>query len=355
MAQPTEAPVTTRVVESRRFGNALVEVALGDVTAQDGFDAFAHPTNSRMALDGKVGAAIRAKADAAALAEACLKLAPLEKCSAALTPVFGLGSPNVIHCRGQRHDEPGALDGLRATYRNVLELAEESGFGSVAIPAVSTGSKGFTAKQSGDLAMEAVKDLSPAYSNLKTIRFVLSDQQSVSAFSEALAAQHRLSENRVRIELPNEYSAADFRAMRRGDFGDQDTKWFFYHEEPWLLVYRGSRQFGAGLSFSLRLPDERAGPAKVVDAWAEAWILDALEMSKETAEVFVSELLNDRFGLLYLVEDKETVSGVTFWVKYGKVVFDRGYCEKMLLPEEAERLGLRLIEMSSGLGRTEGS
>ena len=40
MAQPTEAPVTTRVIASRLFGIALVEVALGDVTAQEGFDGF---------------------------------------------------------------------------------------------------------------------------------------------------------------------------------------------------------------------------------------------------------------------------------------------------------------------------
>jgi len=329
-------------------------VALGDVTAQEGFDVFAHPTNSHMALDGKVGAAIRAKADAAALTEACLSLAPLEKCSVTLTPVFGLGSPNVIHCRGPRHDEHGASDALRATYRNVLELAEESGFGSVAIPAVSAGSKGFTAKQSGHLAMEAVRDLSPAYSNLKVIRFVLSDQQSVHSFSEALKTLPPASESRVRIELPNEYSAADFLALRRGNFGDHDTKWFFYHEEPWLLIYRGNRQFGSGLSFSVLLPDESAGSGRIVEAWAGAWILDALDMNKETAEKFVSELLDGTFGLLHLVENKETVSGVTFWVKYGKVVFDRWNCEKMLSPEEAEQLGHRLIEMSRSLGRMEG-
>lgn len=301
MAQPTEAPVTTRVAASRRFGNALVEVALGDVTAQVGFDAFAHPTDSCMSLDGKVGAAIRAKADVATLAEACLKLAPLKKCSAALTPVFGLGSPNVIHCRGPRQGEHGASDGLRATYRSVLELAEESGFESVAIPAVSAGSKGFTAKRSGDLAMEAVRDVSPAYSNLKTIRFVLPDGQSVSSFSEALTAPHHVSERRVRITMRNEYSAAYLGALRRGDFGDQDSKWFFYHEEPWLLIYRGNRQFGSGLSFSLRLPDQRADSGRIGESWAEEWILDALgwghKSGQEVAGEFVSKLLDDRFSL----------------------------------------------------------
>jgi O-acetyl-ADP-ribose deacetylase (regulator of RNase III) len=233
-----------------------------------------------MALDGKVGAAIRAKADAAALAEACRKLPPLERCSAAMTPVLGLCSPNLIHCRGPRHGDPDASDGLRNAYWNVLELAEESGFASVALPAVSAGSKGFTAKLSGRLAMEAVRDLSPAYSNLKKIRFVLADEQSASPFSQALAALPLFSEGRVRIELSNEYSAADFQAMRRGGFGDQDTKWFFYHEEPWLLIYRGNRRFGSALSFSLRLPDDSAGSGRVAETWAEQWILDALDMSR---------------------------------------------------------------------------
>lgn len=345
----------TKIVATRRFGTAVVEVAIGDITEQDGFDAVVHPTNERMALDGKVGAAIRAKADAAALAEACRKLPPLERCSAALTPVIGLCSPNLIHCRGPRHGEPDSSDGLRNAYWNVLELAEESGFKSVALPAVSAGSKGFTAKLSGRMAMEAVRDLSPAYSNLKKIRFVLAELQSASAFAEALAAQPPVSEGRVRIELPNEYSAADFQAMRRGCFGDHDFKWFFYYEEPWLLVCRGNRRFGFGLSFSLLLPGDSAGSGRIVEAWAETRILEALEMTKVESEGFVSGLLDGVFGLLHLVDEKETVSGVTFWVKYGKVVIDRGYCETMLSPEDAERLGLRLVEMSRGLGRTEGS
>lgn len=354
MAQPIETSVTTKVIASRRFGNAHVEVALGDVIAQIGFDAFIHPTNARMALDGNIGAAIRAKSDSTALAEACLKHVPLEKYSAVLTPVIGLGCPNVIHCRGPRYGEVSAPEGLRATYRNVLTLAEESGFKAVALPAVSAGFKGFTAKQSAELAMEAVRDVSPGYSNLKVIRFVLSDQQSADSFLEALMAPHQVSKSRVQIDLRNDYSVVDFQTLRRGDFGDQDSKWFFYYEEPWLLVYRGNRQQSSRLSFSLRLRDESAGSGRIEDAWAETWNLDALAINKEIAGKFVSKLLDERFGLLHLVENKETVSGVTFWVKYGNVVLDCSYCQKVLLPEEAEQLGRRLVEMSRRLGRKDG-
>ena len=304
----------TRGVATRRFGTALVEVAVGDITEQHGFDAIVHPTNERMALDGQVGAAIRAKADAAALAEACRKLPPLERCSAALTTVKGLPSPNIIHCRAPRHGDADASDGLRDAYRNALELAEESGFNSIAVPAVSAGSKGFTAKLSGRLAMEAVRDASPAYSNLGRIRFVLADEPSASAFSEALSAEPPVTESRVRIDLPNEYSAADLDALGRGLFGDQDTKWFFYHEAPWLLVHRGNRRLGSGLAFSLLLPEQGAESGRVVEAWAEAWVLEALGMGKEEAEGFVSGLLDDRFGLPRLGKGRGLMSGGVFTV-----------------------------------------
>lgn len=42
----------TKMVATRRFGAAVVEVVIGDITEQYGFDAIVHPTNERMALDG---------------------------------------------------------------------------------------------------------------------------------------------------------------------------------------------------------------------------------------------------------------------------------------------------------------
>jgi len=111
-----------KIVATKRFGTAVVEVSVGDITEQYGFDTIVLPTNERMARDGKVGAAIRVKTDAAALAEACRKLPPLERCSVALTAVTGLPSPNIIHCRAPQLGVMDASDGLRDAYRNILEL-----------------------------------------------------------------------------------------------------------------------------------------------------------------------------------------------------------------------------------------
>lgn len=341
----------TKMVATRRFGAAVVEVVIGDITEQYGFDAIVHPTNERMALDGGVGVAIRKKADVVALEEACREFLPLEKCSVALTPVAGLCSSNLIHLRGPRLGEPDAADGLRDTYRNVLKLAEESGLKSIALPAVSTGFKGFSAEQSGFLALEAIRDESPAYSNLKLIRFVLANESSALAFSEAMQALPKIPESCVRIDLPNKYSAADFQALRRGYLGSPETKWFFYYEEPWLLITRGTRRRGGGAKFYLRLPEEEVGSGQIIEAWAESSVLEMYDL-KDCVVEFVTELLEDRFSLLRIVETTETISGVTFWVKYGKVVLSRdsvyGY-EKTLSPEDAERLGQRLIDLSRDL------
>lgn len=343
--------VEIKIVATRRFGTAVVEVAIGDITEQYDFDAIVHPTNDRIALDGGVGVSIRKKVNVAALEEACQEFIPLEKCSVILTPVAGFCSSNLIHLRGPNFGEPDAADRLKYTYRNALKLAEKNGLKSIAFPAVSTGFKGFSAKQSGFLALEAIRDESPAYSNIKLIRFVLLNEISALAFSEALQARPKIPQNCIRIDLLNEYSAIDFQAMRHGYFGSQDTKWFFYYEEPWLLITRGIRRRGSGPAFYLRLPDEGISSGRIIEAWAEPWVLETYDLKDRVAD-FVTDLLEDRFCLLRLVDTTETISGVTFWVKYGKVVISRdnvyGY-EKTLSPEDAERLGRRLVDLSRKL------
>lgn len=92
-------------VYSRMIGRCVVEVSIGDIADQPGFDAVVHPTTASIKPGGGAGGAIFAKADGNALAKACGIGAPLEVTQAFLTPSFGLPSPNIIHCRGPRHGE----------------------------------------------------------------------------------------------------------------------------------------------------------------------------------------------------------------------------------------------------------
>ena len=139
--------------------------------------------------------------------------------------------------------------------------------------------------------------------------------------------------------------------MRQGLFGDHDTKWYFFFEEPWLCIYRGNRQYGR-CHFWLRLPDA-GDPTRVEEAWADAEV-PSLEApwGKEKAEDLIRYLLDDRFGLLRLSGEKESVGGAWFWVKRGKVALDcsPGQSEGLLSADQAAEIGRRLIGLAESLG-----
>ena len=88
--------VNVGLVYKRMIGLCHVEVTIGDISDQQGFDAVVHPTTSSMKPGSGAGGAIYAKVDGDALAKACSTGAPLEVTKAFLTPSFGLPSSNIM-------------------------------------------------------------------------------------------------------------------------------------------------------------------------------------------------------------------------------------------------------------------
>jgi O-acetyl-ADP-ribose deacetylase (regulator of RNase III) len=340
----------SELVSSRMIGLCVVEVSIGDIADQPGFDAVVHPTTASMKPGGGAGGAIFARADGKALAKACGNAAPLEVTQSVLTPSFGLSSPNIIHCRGPRHGERESANELGTTLWNILEMAERSRFASIAIPAISCGAMGFPLDEAARIAVEAIKKFSPDFSNLRTIRFVLIDPSSAKSFADELSAPPRMPERRNRLDIPVLYSPREIQALRHGFIGDQTTKWFFYHEAPWLCVYRGSRT-GGRCHFWLRLPDSLS-PAPIAEAWMDTEVPSAdSPWEKQQAEELLQHLLDDRFNLMSVAEHKESVGVVEFWVKRGKVALHCSLFEgqSLLTPEDARDLGHRLVELSETL------
>lgn len=337
-------------VSSRMIGYCKIEVSIGDISDQQGFDAVVHPTTSSMKPGGGAGGAIYAKVDGEALAKACSIGAPLEVTKAFLTPSFGLTSPSIIHCRGPRHGEPDSADQLGTTLWNILEMAESTGLTSIAIPAISCGAMGFPLKEAAKVLFETLKEFSPDFSKLRTIRFVLIDPKTAKPFIDELLASPKIPERRNRLDIPVLYSPSEIEALRRGYIGDQTTKWFFYHEAPWLCVYRGSLT-GGRCHFWLRLPDS-PDLASIAEAWMDAEVPSAENpWKKQQAEELLQYLLDDRFNLMAVTEHKESVGPAWYWVKRGKVAL---HCspfegEGLLTSEDARKLGLRLIELSETL------
>jgi O-acetyl-ADP-ribose deacetylase (regulator of RNase III) len=302
---------------------------------------------------GGVGGAILAKTKGKALAAACADAAPLERGQAVLTPSFGLPCPNIVHCRGPRYEDKNSSEALEETYWNVVELAERSGFSSIAIPAISAGAMGFPIDEAATAAIESIKNFSPALSNLRRIRFVLVDREAARVFADKLMMAPKIPINRHRLEIGTAYLPAEFDAMRRGHIGDQDTKWFFFFEDPWLCVYRGNRRYGR-CHFWLRLPNSDSA-ACINEAWMDSEVPSAESPWKiGEAEELIKYLLDSRFHLLRVAESLECIGGATLWIKRGNIALDcsLGEGEGLLSPDDAAALGLRLLQLAESIKTT---
>lgn len=336
----------SNLIASREIGRVRVEVLKGNIASQHGIDAVVNPSNSALLSGSGVSGAIFARADAKALAAACSALAPLEIGAAVATPGFGLPSPNIIHCHGPRHGLQGSEEKLEETYWNVFALAERSKFSSLAIPAVSAGAFGFPIEDSARVAIETIKAFSPDFSSVRLLRLIVIDDAAAKAYAEELLKPVVLPEKKNSCLIGTLYSLEEFDAIRRGHFGDHDTKWFFFFESPWLLIYRGNRKFGR-CHFWLRFQVSDRG-AVVNECWYDN---EYSPWTPEEAGELIGYLLDDRFSLLWVSDEKASIGGAEYWIKRGKValVSSFGEGEGLLSSSQASELGRRLIAMAESL------
>jgi O-acetyl-ADP-ribose deacetylase (regulator of RNase III) len=122
-----------------RFGSVAVELTVGDIAAQHGFDAVINAAHAQLRTGGGVAGALHSAAGPG-LEEETRPLAPIRPGEAVLTSGHMLPNRHLIHCLGPIYgrDEPSdAL--LSSCYREALRIAEREGLRSVAFPAISTG------------------------------------------------------------------------------------------------------------------------------------------------------------------------------------------------------------------------
>jgi O-acetyl-ADP-ribose deacetylase len=133
-----------------RFGSVTIELTVGDIAAQHGFDAVVNAANAQLRIGGGVAGALHSAAGPG-LEEETRPLAPIRPGEAVLTSGHRLPNRHVIHCLGPIYgrDEPSdAL--LGSCYREALGIAEREALRSVAFPAISTGAFGFPIRWSGE-------------------------------------------------------------------------------------------------------------------------------------------------------------------------------------------------------------
>lgn len=171
----------------RELGGVAIELVIGDIARQPDVDAVVNAANAELLPGGGVAGAIH-RAAGPALADDCRPLAPISPGEAVITAGHDLPNPYVIHCLGPvfGKDRPEA-ELLAACHRRALELAERHGVRSVAFPAISTGVFGYPIAIAAEVAMAAVLATLEMLESVRTIRFVLSGDEALRHYDEALA------------------------------------------------------------------------------------------------------------------------------------------------------------------------
>jgi O-acetyl-ADP-ribose deacetylase len=163
-----------------------LELVVGDIARQDGFDAVVNAANAELRSGGGVAGALH-RAAGPGLEEECRPLAPIRPGDAVITSGHNLPNPWVIHCLGPVYgrDEP-ADELLASCYREALRLAEEKGLRSIAFPAISTGAFGFPAEEAARIALGTVLDEAHGLRSVDRVRFVLYDQAALDLHERVL-------------------------------------------------------------------------------------------------------------------------------------------------------------------------
>lgn len=161
-----------------------ITVVRGDVTTQQ-VDAVVNAANNRMRGGGGVDGAIHRAGGPAVLAD-CVARFPhgLATGDAGWTVAGDLPARWVIHTVGPNRHAGETDHGLLVScYRRVLEVADEVGARTVALPLVGAGVYGWTVEESVGAALEAFHG---AATNVEEARFVAFSDASYDVLAATL-------------------------------------------------------------------------------------------------------------------------------------------------------------------------
>jgi O-acetyl-ADP-ribose deacetylase len=166
-----------------------LQIAQGDITAET-VDAIVNAANSLLEHGAGVAGAIVRRGGPIVQAEShqwVREHGLVTHSDPAVTPAGNLACRYIIHAVGPRWGEGEEDEKLEAAIRGSLRLADQLDLESIAFPAISTGIFGFPRSLAARVMLSAIQGYltnHPA-SNLKLIRLVLYDQETLHAFIKA--------------------------------------------------------------------------------------------------------------------------------------------------------------------------
>ncbi len=159
-----------------------IEVVEGDITALE-VDAIANAANDRLWMGAGVAGAIK-RAGGDDIERQAVALGPIALGDAVATDAGRLPAKHVIHAAVMGQDL--ATDGeiVGAATRRSLEVADELGATSLALPAFGTGVGGFPLEEAAEIMIREVRGYEPK--SLERVLFAVFGAQAAAIFESAL-------------------------------------------------------------------------------------------------------------------------------------------------------------------------
>lgn len=168
-----------------------IRLVRGDITERN-LDVIVNPANSYLKHAGGVAAAIVRKGGQV-IQEESDKIGYVPVGTAVITTAGRLPCKAVIHTVGPRMGEGSEDRKLRKAIKSVLALAQETGFKSISIPAISTGIFGYPKDKCAKILLgESMnyfaknKDTSSSPNTIDTIEFSLIDSETLDYFKDEI-------------------------------------------------------------------------------------------------------------------------------------------------------------------------
>ena len=162
------------------------KIVRNDITKMK-VDAVVNSANPHVAVGRGVDHHIYSAAGWDKLFEERVKIGPMRRGSAAITPAFDLDAKYIIHTVGPKwreEDPEPARRQLRSCYDNAMSLAIENGIKSIAFPLISTGNYGFPKEEGLNIAFTTISKY--LYTTEMDVYLVIYDEEAFSLSKKLL-------------------------------------------------------------------------------------------------------------------------------------------------------------------------
>jgi O-acetyl-ADP-ribose deacetylase (regulator of RNase III) len=161
-----------------------LEVVEGDIAALE-VDAVANAANDRLWMGAGVAGALKRAGGEEIEREAVAK-GPIGLGEAVATGAGRLNAQHVLHGAVMGQDLRTNAELVRKTTRSCLELADEVGAGSLALPAFGTGVGGFPLPECAEIMVDVARSYEPV--SLERVVFAVFGDDARRAFEDAVGA-----------------------------------------------------------------------------------------------------------------------------------------------------------------------